>query len=147
MIRGKLAIAWGRNYLNFRVNFLFLNREFLQPNVPSVLLLNMYRYSVNSAICRPSDRIVGRPQAENRTRDGQSSGRNTLTIRQPHLLFRDFTNVLDYLRGSGFFCVDFWIMDAGLIFRVAGVAHFWNFRLRLQLQTNSNSYSYPYPYP
>ena len=28
--------------------------------------------------------------------------------------------------------------------RVAGAAHFWNFRLRLQLQTNPGSYSYSY---
>ena len=48
-----------------------------------VCLLFLYLYSINSAICRPSDRTAGRPRAEIRTRDG----RETLTTKYDCISF------------------------------------------------------------
>ena len=53
---------------------------FYSPSRPSILFL--YFYIIESAICRPSDRTVGRPRTETRT----PQEARKLANRSPHLL-------------------------------------------------------------
>ena len=49
-----------------------------------IVILLIYQYRIHRVVYRHSDQSVERPRAEIRTRDGGSSGRDTITTRSPH---------------------------------------------------------------
>ena len=66
-----------KNIMTLDWQFMYILKPFLR--FTAHLGLGFYTLFVQyySLICRPSDHTVGRPRAENRTRDGQSRGQDS----------------------------------------------------------------------